>query len=283
MTWQLFILASVLSYSTSAIFQRVVMKDDKTDPAAVSILSEIIITALLAGYGFLVGKPSLSGLGNYIVPLLILTVLYAVGFLAQQKALKRTEAANFTIIFSFRAVVTAFLSVLFLKEMLIGKHIVGAALILCSIIIVNVKKGGLSFRKEDLLSLFVAICYGAANTNDRFILRSMDLYTYLPIAFLLPGLFTMLLKPSGLTKIRPLLSRSIFPKFLIWCVLYAISALTFFAALQIAPSATQVSLIGLTSTICIVILAALFIGERDHLLKKLIAAGLSVAGAMLLV
>lgn len=65
-------------------------------------------------------------------------------------------------------------------------------------------------------------------------------------------------------------------------ILYAVGALSVYTAYQIGRNAAQISSINNTQTILIVILAAIFLKERDRLPSKIVAACLSVAGIILL-
>jgi uncharacterized membrane protein len=83
------------------------------------------------------------------------------------------------------------------------------------------------------------------------------------------------------------LSHSIHKLFLVWKLillgcLYAISAATIFLAYQYGRNAAQIAPINETSTILIVILAAIFLKERSQLLRKLFAAAISVLGVLLI-
>jgi uncharacterized membrane protein len=65
-------------------------------------------------------------------------------------------------------------------------------------------------------------------------------------------------------------------------IFYTVAVLTVYGAYQIGRNAAQISSLTQTSTILIVILAAVFLNEKDRLPRKFIAAVLSIIGVVLL-
>ncbi len=73
-----------------------------------------------------------------------------------------------------------------------------------------------------------------------------------------------------------------FIKILVMTVTYVTAALLFYYALSIGANASQVAPILQSAVITTVILAAIFLKERDKLLKKLIAALMVMIGVFLI-
>jgi drug/metabolite transporter (DMT)-like permease len=210
-----------------------------------------------------------------------MTLLYGFGNVLIFESLKRIEASRFTIIFSSRALFTILASSLLLKEGLLAKQFVGTFLILAGIALANVKAARFSFSKKEAMALFAAMIFGFVNTNDRFLLKSFKVYPYVFLAFIVPALFIIALNPYTIKNMKFFVEKKVLLKMLLLCVIYAVSSITFFASLQIAQSSSQVASINLTSVIVIVLLAIIFLKERDFLIPKLLGAASSFVGLLL--
>ncbi len=282
MTWIVAIFLSVFFYTISILLQRTVLKAENTDPTAFSIFSQVFIAVLIAIYALFTTGLHFTFTNSMVFPLILLALLYGFGSLAIQHALKISDVANFTLLFASRGVFTVLASTLLLHEGLNPKQIVGAVFIFVSILLVTLKTQSISMRKADLIALLAAALLGFANTNDRYLLSLMKLFPYLVLGYLLPAFFSTVIFPKSAMKMFTMFSLTTFVKSCIFCVLYAISGVTFFIALQTAPNSSQVAIINLTSVIFIVILSMIFLKERENIAKKLLAVAISFAGLVLL-
>jgi drug/metabolite transporter (DMT)-like permease len=283
MSWQVLILISVALYSISVLLQRVILKENTSQPVAYSIFFQFLTGIVIGVVGFLSADMSLpSNLPGLIWNLVLMTFLYGFSNVLIFKSLKEIEASKFTVIFAARPFFTVLASSFFLKEFLSGIQWAGSLLIFAGVILVNLKSSKFSLDKGSLLALLGAIAFGLANTNDRYLLSSFNVYPYITIGFIMPAVLVSLVYPQELKKIELFLDQKILKRVFVLSVVYAFSAITFFAALQASDNSSQVASINITSVIVTVILATVFLKERDNLLKKLIGAGLSFAGLLLL-
>lgn len=283
MTWQLLILVSVTLYSISVLLQRVILKEDKSRPIAYSIFFQLLTGVFIGAIGFIFADMSLpENLDSLIVNLILAAVLYGFGNVFIFKSLKEIEASRFTIVFATRAFFTVLASSLLLQESLTGIQFLGALLIFSGVVLVNFKSAKFSLDKGSLLALFGAAAFGTANTNDRFLLKSFEIYPYITIAFIAPAILVSFIYPKELKHIKLFLEKKVFKKVLLLSVVYAFTAITFFAALQLGDNSSQIASINLTSVILIVLLSAIFLKEKGNLAKKVIGAVLSFAGLLLL-
>ena len=284
MSWQLLILISVVLYSISVLLQRVILKENESRPIAYSIFFQLLVGIVIGIVGFLFADMSLpSNLGSLFWNLLLMTFLYGFSNVFIFKSLKQTEASKFTIVFASRAFFTVLASALLLKEFLTGTQFVGALLIFSGVVLVNLKSSKFFLDKGSLLALFGAITFGIANTNDRYLLKSFNIYPYITLAFIAPFFLMSAVYPKELKHIKLFLDKKILKKALLLSVVYAFSAAAFFAALQASSSSSLVASVNITSVIVIVMLSAIFLKERDNLPKKIVGAILSFIGLLLLV
>ncbi len=281
MTWQFLILTSVCLYSISVLLQRILLREDKSDPIAYSVFFQLLTGLMIGVFGFLFSDMSFPNLKPLFFNLVLMVLLYAFGSVAIFKALKTLEASRFTIIFASRALFTILASSLLLGESLSLQQFLGTFLILTGVVLVNIKSTRLAFSKKEFLALFAAVSFGLGNTNDRFLLQEFKVYPYVFLGFVLPAVLITLLYPYKVKKMKIFLEGRVLVKMLLLCLIYAVAAITFFSALQIADNSSQVVSVNLTSVIVTVLLAIVFLNEREHLLQKLLGALLSFMGLLL--
>lgn len=281
MTWQFLILTSVFLYSISVLLQRILLREEKSDPITYSVFFQFLTGIIIGGFGFLFSDMSFPNLKPLLFNLALMVLLYGFGNVFIFKALKALEASRFTIIFASRALFTILASSLLLREGLLPQQLLGTFLILSGVVLVNIKSAKLAFSKKELVALLAAASFGLANTNDRFLLQEFKVYPYVFLGFVLPAVLIVLLYPYTVKKVKLFLEGGVLAKMLLLCVIYAASAITFFSALQIADNSSQVVSINITSVIVTVLLAVAFLKEREYLTQKLLGALASFVGLLL--
>lgn len=280
LSWQLLVAISVVTNSVSVLLQKVILKDDKTDSIAFSIVFQIFTGLLILIYSLIRGF-SVPNLIPLLPNLVLMTILYGAGNIFIFKALKTSEASQFTIIFATRTIWSITAAVLFLGEGFTIKQLLGTALILSSIVLVA-WQDKLKFGKGTLLSLGAAAFFGLAFANDALIVRNFDVPSYMSIAFIIPALAVWAIFPKSTAKMKAMLEKEFIKKLGILGVFYAVSALTIFFAYQIGRNAAQIAPLNQTSMILTVILAIIFLKEKSQLGRKILASILSFIGVLLL-
>jgi len=250
-------------------------------PIAYSIVFQLLTGLIIGFYGFLFENMSFPEVIP-LVNILLMTLLWTFANIFSFTALKHIDVSRFTVVFSSRLFFTVVASSLFLSEFLTAQQWLGAVLIFASIYVVTQKSGEkFALTKYDTFSILAAMAFGFANTNDRFMLKTFNLYPYVSIAFIFPAVFTALVKPKHLKSLRVFADKTIFKNMVFLCLFYTVSSLTFFRALQIAPNSSQVVAVNLTSVILTVLLAIVFLKERENLRRKILGAVLSFIGLLL--
>ena len=280
--WQGYIFISVILYSISVVLQRRILKEENSNPIAYCIFFQILTGVMIGIIGFLSSEMGLpSNLPDFFGNMILMTILYGLSSILIFKSLKETEASKFAIILSTKTFFTVFASSIFLGELLNGRQILGTLLIFVSVIVVTLKSTKLSFSKGDLMAMGAAIGFGLAVTNDRFLIQNFLLYSYLSIAFILPGLFIAALYPKDVLEIKKLLRIKSISRVGVLSFIYALSAITFFVALKSAPNSSQVASVNMTSVIVTVFLSIVFLKEKEDLAKKLLGAFICFLGLLM--
>lgn len=281
MSWQILLSISVVTYSVSVILQRVLLRDNKSDPIAFAIVFQLITGSIIGVYAFAKGF-SVPNFSLYFYNFILTIFLYSASNIFIFKSLKLTEASTFTIFFATRAFWSIIAAFFFLKESFSTQYFFGTVLIFVSIILVSFKSYNLRFNRGELYALIAALFFGIAFVNDAVILRTTDAPSYLFFDFTLPALVMWLIYPKSTFKMKALFNRDSSIKLTLLGILYAISAITVFLAYQIGHNASQIAPLSQTSTILTVLFAIILLKEKDMFFRKILAAILSFIGVILL-
>jgi len=279
MHWLVFIIISVTAISVSALYQRLAMKEKSSDPVASSILFQIILTVCSFAVTVFTGfrMPDI-----HLWPqLLSAAALYAAGTYFLFRAVQVVEASEMTILGGFGTLTTIIVSFLFLSERLTVIQLAGALLIISAVILVKYERKKPSFTRNTAYALLGSACYGIAVVFDGYILRTYDSFSYVPVMSLFPAVILMLIFPKTLPGIVKG-ARSINKNLIIYSILYVFAAELFYIALDRGALVSQASTIMRASVIITVILAMVFLKERDNPWKKLFGAILTTAGILLI-
>lgn len=89
MPWQILIGVSVIFFAISTLLQRLLLKEDNSDPIAYSIFFQILIGVLIGGVGFLVADMALPDLKPLLPNLIIAIIFYALANIFVFNSLKK--------------------------------------------------------------------------------------------------------------------------------------------------------------------------------------------------
>jgi len=279
MHWLIFGALNVTSISVAAIFQRLAMKKEGSDPVSSTIIFEFllaIVTGIVALFAGFTLPPA------QIWPhLCIIGVLYGYGGLFFFKAIKTIEASEMSILGSAGTLVTVILSYVFLNERLSGAQLAGVLCILASVVIINYRRHTFHLSSGAWYALLGAACFGTAVIVDTFILKLYPAISYMPVGSFLIGIILLISFPRSFGKIIHD-TKKIDSNLIVYSILYAFAALMFYLPLQYGTYVSQLSVIGRVSIIFTVILSAIFLNERSHIGKKIAGAILTTIGIFLI-
>lgn len=259
------------------------MKNTDSDPVASMIIFQFVVATIIFFYILLSGSPWPDIMKVW--PLLLLNgVLVAIASLAMFQATKYTEAGEYTIIGTFSAFVNLFVVTIFLGEALTLSKIIGTILIILSIFIVTKfsREKQKTWHKGHLYTLISATSFGAVFASESYVARQIGVFQDLLIGFLLPGILVLILKPRALEKVKQLLTKDYLIKIVSFSVLYLMGAITVFGAYVQGGDAGKIYGISNSTVVVTVILAAIFLGERDNPFRKIVATISAFIGIMLL-
>lgn len=282
MSWIFLILIGILFTSVSSLLERVLLKEKRSDPFVYAIVLQLMMAALFFIYIAFTGF-HLPPLKPFIFYLFLMTILYALANWFLFKGLKIIEASETAILWSSKSIWTMMTAIIFLKEPLDLKRILGMLLIITAIIVINWRRKEWKLNKGHLFILIGAICAGIAFTNDAFLLNYFELLPYLAIVSLFPPLLLLAIRPKAISKFRLFLDKKRLFLMIITSFLISIAALTIYASYQQGGDASQVIPLSQSYIILIVIFAFIFLKERSHFSRKLIGSLLAFVGVLLLI
>lgn len=283
MSWQALILISVFLASVSAIMQRLLMRDQKNDAIVASVLLQIISGLIIGLVGLITNQ--LNMIQNFepvIWNFLLMIILYSTGGIAMFKAYQTMNPSRFAILFALRAVFTLVFSSILLNESLTLENFLGLILIIASIVLINYEKGGFKLQKGDLFALYTAFAFGTSNTNDRFLLNTIDVYPYMVLGFILPALVNLVIYNKRFRPFKTYINQEYLKKMALLCIIYASSAIFFFVALEATDNSSQLASLNLLNGVITVLMSIVIFKEKDKLLLKIIAALISLMGLLLI-
>lgn len=257
------------------------MRKKDSDPFGTTIIFQFLCGVLVALFALWKGFvfPSLE---IHFWNLLASAILWGLSSLYLFKAYQVLESSEIAIITACGAIVTIITSILFLGETFTLQQFIGTTLIIVSIILINIQKRKTFTLKKGIIYAFVSVILsGLAVTNDAFILRTYDVVSYTTLGFLLPGIVLLILRPQALTTFKRLSQIEFSRPMILLSLFYTAQALAYYMALT-GTGASQVAPIYRANIILTVLLAVIFLKERDNLFMKFVSAILVTAGVLLI-
>lgn len=281
MNWFVLTLLSVLGVSIAGVLQRALMKDDRSDPYSYAVTFQILIAILILPLVLLQGF-RVPVFDKNLFYFIIAAALWAGASIFNFKALKLIEASEVTILSSVKVVVTIIASIIFLQESFNGLNILGTIAVLFSIFLVTNLKKGIKFNKGIIYTFAMALFSGLAIVADGFNVHNYDVVSYNAITNFLVVCILLGFNPKSIKQSKQFLSMNLLKKMLPLGLFATFQGLAYMLALASGGNTSQVGTIRQASVIVTVILAVIFLKERDYLIRKLIAAVLVTIGVILL-
>lgn len=281
MSWFVYTILGVFCLAVFYLLQRIFLREKGSDVVSYAIVFNIVCAILLTfaalPHGFVI--PNLKQFG---LNLGLMAILYTASQVLIFKSSQTTEASELIIFSATRAIWTIIIALLFLGESLNPAKTIGTIFILGAIALVSVKRKGIRLRSGHLYALAAAFCIGVGFANDSFVLRQADAFSYGALAFILPGILTLIIFPDSVKKIGKYLHIKLLLKILLLGIFYSVGFISLYFAYQNGGNASQIAPISQSVVIITVILAAIFLGERKNLFQKFIASVLVSIGVLLL-
>ena len=214
------------------------------------------------------------------IMLFISCIFYAFADRTYATARKGTEVSTYGILAQIAPIFIFMWGILFFKEPVIIKKIIGLVLIVFGNILVLYKKGKLTWNKYVLFSLIGNLFFSIGVSIDVGISDQFNLPFYISMTLIVPAIIIILI---GRIKVKSLINefkvgdkKAILTVSAIWGIMLC----TKFRAYHFGEFST-VTAIGATVSILNVIAAYFLLKEKDSVFRKIIAAVLVTIGVIL--
>ena len=260
-------------------FYKIVTKSSKSDGALTVLLQ------LIAGISILLFIPFFKFTfpidWRIYLLLIIACIFYAVADRINTTVRGGIEASTFSIINQLSTVFMILAGLLFFKEPIILKKIIGGILIIFSNVFVFYKRGKQKLNKYIFLGIFSNISYSVALFLDVNISNNFNLPLYVMFTLVVSAIFIIIVEKIKLSDIKMELNRCNKKIVLFTGVCWSTMILTQLRAYQLGDITSVAPLCAL-SVIGNVFVGYIFLGEKNNLVKKIIAAILIIISVFLI-
>lgn len=281
MNWEISTLVSIVCLGMASLLQSASIKQDKLSPIAYASFFQLLAGIIVAIFATVRGT-SFLGLIETWPNMVLQMILYTGANILWFKALRHADVSDSIVILTSKVIWIVLGAALFLKEVLSPIQMIGAVIVVISVVMVSLKNKSFKFGKGQVLALLAAACYGFGFVNDTYILRSVDVLTYLSIGFVIDALFIWVLYPSITGELKSFIAKENFPKFFFASMFYAIAMVSIYYAYLYSHNTALIASLNQTSAILTVALAAILLRERENLATKILGAVIAVCGVYLL-
>ena len=191
------------------------------------------------------------------------------------------EASTYNIIGQLSTVFMIFAGLFFFKEEFVVSKIIGAFLIVFSNILVFYKRGTFKIDKYIGLGIIANLCLSIALFIDVNNSEMFNIPFYVGTTLIIPTILIFIFERIKIKDIKEELNSIDKKMLLITSFSWAIMLILQLRAYQVGDVTIIAPLLGLT-VILNVVVGYLFLGEKDNLVKKLIAAILVIISIFLI-
>jgi drug/metabolite transporter (DMT)-like permease len=283
MTWQILLVISVILGSTNSLLHRGLLKNENSDAYAQSVVFTFLegIFSLII---IIVSGRHLSVLRFDQLPLFIAIALISpLVFIFMFKGFKLIGASEHSMLFTSAKIWTVLGAIFFLKETPTLAKLIGVLLIIFGVILTEWKKERLKFNKGAMYVLLAAFFNGVAGTLAYFLLRNFDVLSFLVYNSFAISVLLFIFKPKIVKKFTFYFKTNHLVNILISSFNDGLVNVFTFLAYQIGRNALQIGPLGATQIPLTVILAIIFLGERERLSQRLVGSMAALAGSIFLI
>jgi len=203
------------------------------------------------------------------------------------RANKEVDVGIFTIISNLSPIFTIAIALTFLHENLGKLQFVGIGLLILSGLLIassQLNKKNRASTKNILICLLSAAVLGVAVAYERFMLSRIDFGAYLIYGWGSQIIWSAILTGKELKKLPDLFNKAAKKRktLIVWGITSTLKSVAFILALKISGSASIISAASNFMSIVVVITAYFYLKERQHMIHKWLAAGIGIAGLLLI-
>ncbi len=282
MSWQLLTLIAVLVFSSSTVLHKILMRDHGSDPYTQTIVMYGLAGILTLIIALCLGRFHYQITTNQALLFIPLAFFISGGSVLLFKALKTLGASESSILKSVQNLWVVFGAFILLGEPFSMMKVVGTIVTMLGIGVALWKRNQLTFGKGSLLVIISTLLYSCSDLLSLYFVRDFDpLSLFIYISFL-PVIVLLMLNPKAIKKIPFYFKPSRALVIVALSLIDIVGTLSVYMAYQAGRNAAQIGPLMGTITIVSVLMAIVFLKERDNMGNKLIGALIVVAGVWML-
>ena len=278
-TWWFNIIMYLIIYVIFTQAYKVATKSSKNDGALTILLQFLsgIIVLLFIPF-FIVQFP--SDIKVYLL-LGVACVFYAITDRVNTTARRGLDVSTYSILGQLSTVFLIVWGLLFFKEAVVIKKIIGAALIILGNIIVLYKKGKFELNKYVIYSLIGNLAMSIGISIDVGLSDKFNMPIYVALTLIVPSLILFLVDKAKVSDIVNEYKKGNKKSILLVCASWGIMIITMLRAYQYG-SVTTIAPIASITTILNVFVAYFYLKEKNAILKKILSAIIVILGIILI-
>jgi len=282
MTWQLLIGISVILGSFNSLLHRSLLKNEDSDAYAQSIVFTFLVGTLSLIIIYACGR-HLSLLSWEQLPLFITIALVSpFVFIFMFKGFKLVGASEHSILLTSSRIWAILGAIFFLKETPTIVKLTGGLLIIFGVFLTQWKKERMKLNKGVIYVLLAAFFMAITQTLAYFLLRNFDALSFMVYNSFAISILLFIFKPTIIKRLYFYRKKKNLINILISSFNDGLATTLTFLAYQIGRNALQIGPLGAVQIPLTVILAIIFLGERERLNQNVFGSILALAGVVLL-
>ena len=277
--WWIYLILYLILYVIYTQYYKIAANNAKSDGALTILLqlfSGLVLLIMIPLFKFKAPTNHLT----YIF-LIIACLFYAISDRVNTTARKGLDVSAFSLLNQLSTVFTIILGIVFLKEALLLKKVIGAILIIFGNIISIYKTNNKSFNKYHLFGLIGNLSLAIAVTIDVGISKQFNLPLYVSFTLIVPAILLILLERVKIKDIINEYKNGNKKAIIVVCLIWGITEITILKAYQLG-SITTVAPLSSIKTLLNVLVAHFIFKESDSLIKKIIASIIVVLGIIVI-
>ncbi len=282
MSWQIYLIISILLISCNGLFHRSLMKDDKSDSRAQTIVFLGIGGIIAIFIAFIQGKLQFSFPSFLIWNFIFLLILSTPAYLLTYRSYQLIGASEVVLFLTTGRLWNVVGATLFLHESITAIKVLGAIIILVGIGIVLYDKKKFTLNKGVILALVAAFLFGMSDINGFYILKTVNATNFLIYAELLPVIALLFIQPKIVKKLTYYFQKRNAVKVFVLGLFDAVGSLALFLSYQAGGKASVIGPLSATRVLITVLLAMLILKEKNNMANKIIGAAVTLVGVILL-
>ena len=191
------------------------------------------------------------------------------------------EASTFSVLKQLSTTFMIIAGLVFLKEEFVITKFIGAMLIIFSNVLIFYNKGEMKFNKYVLLGIIANISFTIALFLDVNISENFNLPIYVAMTIIIPAVLISIFERISPKDIKEEFVNGNKKAMLLTGTTWGISIVTSLRAYQLGNVTIIAPLCALTVMLNVIV-GYLFLKERDHLVRKIISAILSIISIILI-